>query len=561
MDTVDPIQPGSVRILLVEDHPGEAQMIRQMLDATGMERPVPELSTRTMDSPTSLRVGAGIGPTPNATLFEVIHVARLHEALALLATRQPIDMILLDLILPDSEGIATLRRIRSFSRETPIIVLTVVQDETLALKAVQEGAQDYLIKFHINGRALRRAILYSLQRHTLEDTSRRFAFMANTSRDFMYLLDRDFRFESVNDSFCLAHGKSRDQLIGMPAMALWGKTFFTEVLKPSLEECLTGHEITLEERYDFPSLGSRCLETVFCPYFTESGDVSHVVAVAHDVTDRRQIEEALAHAHLQLKRSNDELEARVQSRTLELSRMNKDLETMLYVISHDLKEPLRAIENFSRLVQETEAPRFSDKGHDFLDRVIRAADRLHHLLDDILFISRVRHLPLQPEDVDGESVVEEALTRLEDAVRRTGGSVQVVGPLPRLRVHKLWVVEAIYNLIDNALKFTANGRPPEITISGFGTPNGNGSPTGFVVKDRGPGIPTDQADRMFKLFQRGVPRNVHGTGAGLAIVRQIAERHGGGAWVRPRPEGGSEFVLNFAPTPLITHSAGEKASA
>ncbi len=225
---------------------------------------------------------------------------------------------------------------------------------------------------------------------------------------------------------------------------------------------------------------------------------------------------------------------------------NKDLETLLYVTSHDLKEPLRAIESFSQLVLERYADRIDASGSDYLRRIVRATQRLDRLLNDILELSRAqRMLPLM-EEVEAEALVIEALTRLDNRIKETGATVQIISPLPRLRVNRMWVTQGLYNLLENAMKFTRDGYTPDIEIASYEVPASATSFAGVVVKDRGPGVPTRHAERIFMLFQRAVGRDVEGTGAGLTIVRQVTERHGGQAWVQPRTGGGSEFVMTFA---------------
>ncbi len=224
-----------------------------------------------------------------------------------------------------------------------------------------------------------------------------------------------------------------------------------------------------------------------------------------------------------------------------LARKNRDLETLLFVTSHDLREPLRAISNFSRLVHERYADRLDAKGKDFLTRVVRAAQRLDTLLSDVLSLSRAQRLEPPKEEIDGQGIVRTALARREEKVQQSGAAVRIAEDLPRLRVDKVWATQAIYNLLANALKFTRNGEPPDIEVAPY-TRNGE---AGIVVRDRGPGVVPEHAERIFQLFQRAVGHEVDGTGAGLAIVREVAERHGGRAWVQPRAGGGAEFVVTF----------------
>ncbi|MDZ4345414.1 MAG: ATP-binding protein, partial [Candidatus Binatia bacterium] len=258
--------------------------------------------------------------------------------------------------------------------------------------------------------------------------------------------------------------------------------------------------------------------------------------------------EALARQKEELSRLNAGLQCEIAERgrvRAELAAKNRDLETLLYVTSHDLREPLRAIENFSRMINERYRDRLDDKGQDFLRRVMLGSQRLNRLLDDILVLSRSQRMGAPTEEVEGESIVLESIKRLEGKINATNAQIHVTKDFGGLRVDKVWATQAVYNLIANALKFTRDGERPDVEIVPYRS-NGLGSGViGIVVRDRGPGIAAEHVERIFQLFQRAVGREVEGTGAGLAIVRQIAERHGGSAWVEPREGGGSEFIITF----------------
>jgi two-component system sensor kinase FixL len=267
------------------------------------------------------------------------------------------------------------------------------------------------------------------------------------------------------------------------------------------------------------------------PIQNEEGQFCGGVAVFHDVTERRRAE-------------------------AELVRKSKDLETLLYVTSHDLREPLRAVQNFARLVQTRYAERLDDKGKDFLFRITRGADRLDRLLEEILTLSRAQRQTSPAEHVEGSAIVADVLARLEENVRQSRARVRVAPDLPRLYVDRTWATQAVYNLVANALKFTRDGEPPDVEIAGYDCRKAAADRrgTGLVVQDRGPGVPAEFATRIFELFQRAVGREVEGTGAGLAIVRQIAQRHGGQAWCEPRPGGGSAFFITFQPSRAGHHA-------
>ncbi len=228
--------------------------------------------------------------------------------------------------------------------------------------------------------------------------------------------------------------------------------------------------------------------------------------------------------------------------TTRLEQSNGELETLLYIVSHDLKEPLRSIEYFSTSVKEEYFNKLDDKGKDYFDRVILAASRMRLLLDDILMMSRARRMKPPDEMVNGENIINDALARLEGKIKQVNARITIAKEFPKYKVERMWATQAVLNLIANALKFTNEGEVPNIEICPY---NEKGQ-TGIMVSDRGPGVPPEHTRKIFELFQRAVERKVEGTGAGLAIVLEVAHRHNGDAWVQPREGGGSEFIITFA---------------
>ena len=167
------------------------------------------------------------------------------------------------------------------------------------------------------------------------------------------------------------------------------------------------------------------------------------------------------------------------------------------------------------------------------------------LIHDITALACAQQIEAPTETIDSRPIVRKALQRLVTRIKDTKADVQVMEDLPRIRANGTWAVEAVYNLIANALKFTREGAAPKIEIAAYMPAEGEPDGAGIVVRDRGPGVEPEHAERIFQLFQRAVGCEVEGTGSGLAIVRQVARRHGGSAWVRPREGGGSEFIVTF----------------
>ena len=237
-----------------------------------------------------------------------------------------------------------------------------------------------------------------------------------------------------------------------------------------------------------------------------------IAATIIDITERKQAEEIIA-------------------------AKTKELETLIFITSHDLREPLRAIDGFSQIIRKNYAKNLG-KGKEFFERMEKAVKRMNRLLDDILLLSLTQKAGIATERIEGESVVNEALGRLEEVIALKKAKIRVLNPLPKIKAHRAWTTQAIYNLLTNALKFTKEGERPDIEIAS--APGG-----GIVVRDRGTGIPQKDRKRIFEMFQRAVGREIEGTGSGLTIARTIAERHGGKVWMKPRKGGGSEFTITF----------------
>lgn len=281
----------------------------------------------------------------------------------------------------------------------------------------------------------------------------------------------------------------------------------------------TGAILTFEQsgRINDPSQVFLVTKT---PWRDEHGRIIGLVSVAKDITERKRAEEAM----------------RAQAR---------ELETLLGVASHDLREPLRAMSALAGILQDDYGPRLDDEGRDLLERILRGTQRMEELIDGVALFVRAHRLSQAARAIDGGGAVAEALRRLEPVIARERASVTVTGPFPAVRAEKTWVVEVLYHLIGNALKFTANGQPPIVEVAAFQPSSEQEPEVGFIVRDRGAGVAVDSREKIFNLFRRAVGRDVPGIGVGLAIVREVAERHRGRAFVQGREGGGSEFTVTF----------------
>lgn len=226
----------------------------------------------------------------------------------------------------------------------------------------------------------------------------------------------------------------------------------------------------------------------------------------------------------------------------EIRLANEELETMLFIIAHDLREPLRTVMSFSSLASLEHSEKLGKDGRDLLDRVVKGGAKIEKILEGVTDVAKADKIERSREPIDLGQLVKEEIAQFEEPIQATGAEIRVATNLPSIRVDEIWVRQAIANLIGNALKFHKNGKP-KVVISKYAGKEG----IGIVVRDFGVGIPGNMEEKIFDLFRRGVSASTPGTGIGLAIVKRVALRHGGKAWAKNREGGGAEFFVTFAP--------------
>jgi signal transduction histidine kinase len=271
----------------------------------------------------------------------------------------------------------------------------------------------------------------------------------------------------------------------------------------------------------------RWSETYKTPILDEKGQVLGTTGFARDITERKQAEEAQ------------------QALIKELEAKNAELERFTYTVSHDLKSPLVTIKGFLGWLEKDVAAGDTSRLQRDLQHIRDAANKMQALLDDLLELSRIGRLMNPPQAVPLANLVNEAVNLVAGQIEARGVQVNIAPDLPVVYGDHPRLVEALQNLLDNAIKFMGNQSQPQVSI---GATNDDGE-TIFFIQDNGSGIALPYQQKIFGLFER-LDQSVEGTGVGLALVKRIIEIHGGRIWVKSAGLGqGSTFYFTLPKPP------------
>ena len=552
-----------LRILLVEDNPGDADLLMLLLPGNG------------------------------STLLDFKCAARLSEALEMVVEAR-FDLILLDLGLPDSNGLETLRIMRRHALSLPIIVLTGNSDERLGLDAIREGAQDYLIKGETDGNLLARSLKYAVERkkgenalkelndslegRILERTAQitaanetlqveiaerkrveeserqmvdelrkseeRYRVLFDTmiegfSLDEIILNDAgepvDLRYLSVNPAFERHTGLKAEDVVGRTAREL-----FPDAEPVWFERygmvALTGNPVHFEERF-----GPLDKWFEVSAYRTEPG---RFAVISCDISDRKADEAAL-------KRLNDELEIRVAERTRELREKDQILllqsrqaamGEMIGNIAHQWRQPLNAL---GLTIQQLEM--FYDLGgltKEYLQKNTKSSMNLIHHMSQTIDDFRNYFRP-DKEKVEFEviKIIAKTLALMDDSLKERHIKTEVaINNAPVIHGYPNEFAQVLLNILVNAKDVLVERaiEEPRVVIA-IGSEGGRAV---LTISDNAGGIPVEIMEKVFDPYftTKGLQQ---GTGVGLFMSKTIIEKNMGGALTVRNIEDGAEFRIEL----------------
>ena len=331
------------------------------------------------------------------------------------------------------------------------------------------------------------------------------------------------------DGTVLSWNRGAQELFGYSVEMTMGKTL-KHLIGPEMENVIASldrgashriHEIS----YIDPEGRSLYLSLRVSPILDDDGKVGSGAAIFRDITALKQYEQELLKT----------------SRRLEL--LNQELKQFTWVAAHDLREPVRNMATYARLLESDYLENLDEEGRQFLHYISRSSVKAMERLDAVLKYSELDQEELSTGAVDLNKVVTRVTKNLSASIEKSGARIEVK-ELPVVRADAGHMEEVFYHLLDNALKFKAD-EPPVIEIEasfegGFWT---------ISIADNGIGIAEENAARVFEMFQRLNGDSYPGEGLGLAIVKKIVELHQGVIRAEASPQGGTvfRFILEDCP--------------
>ena len=219
---------------------------------------------------------------------------------------------------------------------------------------------------------------------------------------------------------------------------------------------------------------------------------------------------------------------RIATQNQALKEINEELRQYAYVTSHDLREPLRMISNFSNLLEKKYKNQLGEESEEYFQYIDEGVNRINTLLEDLLKYTTIGNAHVELSQVHLRDVIDIAKLHLKIKIEESAATFNI-GAMPIVYSNQSLLIQLVQNLISNAIKFKKANTTPTIKISS------EEDEISYIISitDNGIGIPKDQLKRIFIIFQRLHPRETHeGTGIGLAICKKIVKKIGGEIWVK-----------------------------
>lgn len=437
-------------------------------------------------------------------LFQLNRVDTLQSGLEWLSKHNT-DVVLLDLHLPDSSGLDTLKSLYEQNPEMPILVLTNLDDEMMGIRALNLGAQDYLVKGNTNGDLLVRSIRYAIERQAmliklkrnasaLEASERRFRHIAEQNIYPIIIADQKKVIRFIN--------KAGETLFGCEAVGCIGKTFNYDM------NVVNETEIQIVKEN-----GQTIIASMSAVNVEWEGEDAHLV-ILRDITRLKEIEQM------------------------------KD--SIISIVSHEIRSPITSILNALLLIYEGATEKLSESSKKWLDIAYRNSERLLNLVNNMLDISKIESgkIEFNFKKQDLIILIKQAVNDNLPYANQFNVRLRIDTNLQKAIVYIDGdrIIQVLTNLISNAVKFSPSGDEVLISIS----EHDNVFRVGVI--DHGPGIPIDFQDQIFQKFSQADQRNTQrksGSGLGLYISKMLVENMGGKIGFNSQTGKGTTFYFEL----------------
>jgi PAS domain S-box-containing protein len=440
-------------------------------------------------------------------------------------SNQDFDVILLDLFLPDSQGFDTFTQLHDREREVPIVVTTGLNDETLALKAVQEGAQDYLVKGQITGELLVRSIRYAIERKRAEQKIREQAALLDIATDAILVRDAQNHILFWNKGAEKLYGWKAEEILGQPVSELLYQNTL-EQFQTAQQELMSKNEWQGELQQITKTGQEVIVESRWTLVRDDEGQPKFILVVSTDVTGKKQLEAQFFRAQ------------RLES-----------IGTLASGIAHDLNNILTPVLATAQLLQ-MKLVDLDERSLQMLKVLEANAKRGAELVKQVLSFAR---------GVEGKVTIlqtKHLIREIQQIVRETFPKsielqVETAANLWTVTGNATQLHQVLMNLCVNARDAMPEGGVLEIVAENltidesYARLNFDAKPGNYIaitVADSGTGIPKDLFERIFEPFftTKEVGK---GTGLGLSTALGIIKSHRGFITVYSSPEKGTRFKV------------------
>ncbi|MCX5810609.1 MAG: PAS domain S-box protein [Proteobacteria bacterium] len=496
-------------------------------------------------------------------------------------TKKLIGRKILDFIHPeDREAVAdSIGSTRETENVTPMARMKLVRDDGEFVKLVRDDGEfvyvectsstvDYgvckLFLMNMRDMTLRLQTEAALDRIRLQQKA-----ILDNIPDIAWLKDKESRFILANEPFGKACGVRPEDLPGKTDLDIWPGALAEKYRADDREAMQSGTRRQIEETLTDKEGHTIWIETTKTAIRHDSGEVIGTVGIARDITARKRQEEELLRYREELERLVDErtveltkvnallqqelsehklteekvqgLNRELEQRVSELNITNKELETFNYSVSHDLRTPLIAMEGFSRILMERHGHHLDEKGQRLLGMINRNTKRMGELIEDLLAFFSLGRKNIKFTTIDMEKITNDIITDFKTIFPNDTFHFGL-DQLPQAYGDKKMVRQVLINLMGNAIKYSRPKGSAAIRVGGWMEEEKNT----YYVKDNGIGFSMEHAGRIFEVFERlHSSDEIEGTGVGLAIVKRVVLKHGGGVWAEAKADEGATFYFSL----------------